>query len=1703
MRKVFPLLYGICVSMLSLLSAQTTYSQTLAFPGAEGFGRFATGARGVAQPQVYTVTNLNDTGSGSFRDAVSQPGRFVVFAVGGIINLKSVVAVAKNITIAAQTAPGDGIVLFNKTVSFSNSSNTIARYLRIRLGATDNAGKDASGIASGNNIILDHMSLTWGMDEVFSINWDSKGPAPDNITLQNSIIGQGLHRQNHSAGGLIQTPDGGRVSLLRNLYISNKTRNPKVKGINEFVNNVVYNWGNGNRLGEEMNYGWSGDAYIMGGESQGVSEVNIINNYFVGGPNTPPSKTTPFSRGSGNFYLYGAGNYFDNNQNGQLDGAAVPANIIGYPGITDDGFKPQPFAYPAANPQLTAAQAYQWIIDHAGAGYPRRDEVDQLMIDEVKSRGTAGLYVYRETDLPLNNGGLGNVFSAPAAPDNDIDGLPDAWEDANGLNKNDPADAVTLNTAHPGYLNIEVYINGITDVVPPDYIRPPSDLTLTATSSETPVPSSTVVLNWADNSANEQNFVLERSADNITYTVVGTLNANITTYSDEQGLNPNTTYYYRIKAVNATDQSSYCAVASIKTPPIPTAPAIPLISYPTNNFQYAEITDGALTLKWTGSSNTEKFTVYFGTSPLALEMKAEPAYSAAPSLKITGITESTTYYWRIDATNTKGISTGETWSFRTSKTIPKGIIGHWSFDDTEGIQVTDSTSYLNHGILGLDDDNSSIRTAGKKKNGLDFSTADVSSYVVSVPHEDQLYLDKNSFTISFWMKANATMLPQDNNSSAYLLCKGSITKNAVTKATGKRFDIEFKNKQFRFAIDDDNDANGGGKDELQAIATSFFNDEWVYVTVIRDVENKKLKLYQNGMLFKEVAIVKANAGIGEVSSLVIGNIGEYEFLSTANQSAPYRGMLDELKMYNYVLTDTEIMTEFYTDPQPMRAYNPFPATAGVTELTDRTAVSWTTGLKTNSFEVYLGSSADNMVLLGKTTADKPTFLFKGLNINTSYFWRVDALGTGGKTTGQVWTFNTAKFRLGLTGHWQLDEQSGLMAADSSRYANHGALQNFSAYEWANDARFKGSLKFTTPLTNGAIVVPDAEQIRFDKSSFSLSMWVKIEATTSPDCYLIQKGTFEATTGKWYGLQLRSNVLTFAIDDGITKSNLDISINKAPYNLLAQGWKNITAVRDAGSNVLKIYIDGVLAGSKSSAGTTGTIGQQRPLLLGNSTENKPYKEAMDDVRIYNYALTDAQITDLFNGATLVKKVSNISPRDSTVNLSADRITFIWTGDAEQYNLYLGKSADSLSLQQEGIKTESLTVENLSYLTRYFWRVDAVDDGEIATGNTWTFQTQAIPIPVIDPGQVFTVKELSPAGTAIRKITAKDPLGYTLKNWRIISNPDPDKNGMTAFKIDSISGLISVNDPGDFDYFKTPTMEITAMVDNRKLTSVPEKVLINVLFVNQAPTMNDIPAQVLCQDAGVKVMHLSGISAGRESSQTVAISVSDSLGQFDMLKAELKNKGTAQIRYRLKPGASGAASFVVTVTDNGGTENGGTNSLSKTVNLQVNALPDLQITASSPLDIQLGQSITLTASGGSNYKWERSSGLFGNLSGPSITVRPLQTTTYKVSSKNASGCTSEKEVTVIVSWILKPHNVLTPNGDGNNDLFTIANLELFPDNELKVVDRFGKLLYRKKGYNNDWNGYYNGAPLPEGTYYYTITYSKSEKPMTGFIMLIRSR
>lgn len=440
----------VSVSLFCLaFSLQAEAADLLSFPSAEGFGRYTLGARAVSAPEIYHVTNLNDSGTGSFRDAVSQSGRIVVFDVSGIINLESTLIFSGNSIIAGQTAPGDGIMLYGDRVSFSGASNLIVRYLRIRMGINGTSSKDAAGVANGANMIFDHVSVTWGRDETFSISWDNKGTEPGNITIQNSIIGQGL--QTHSCGGLVQT-DGG-VTLFRNLYIDNKTRNPKVKGLNQFVNNVVYNWG-------------GGGGYIMGG-SAGDSWASIEDNYFIKGPST--GSTAAFVRSTETFQVYQKNNYLDYDLDGSLNGSVAAESIFSGATVVSSysGFSNAPQVHPTILSQTSATEAYEIVVNDVGASFPARDEVDTYIINELKSLGSKGELISNESALGLSNG-VGTLASGTKPTDSDNDGMPDSWEDKMGLNKNNASDAISKDAS--GYLYIELYINGLVEKTTEPYL---------------------------------------------------------------------------------------------------------------------------------------------------------------------------------------------------------------------------------------------------------------------------------------------------------------------------------------------------------------------------------------------------------------------------------------------------------------------------------------------------------------------------------------------------------------------------------------------------------------------------------------------------------------------------------------------------------------------------------------------------------------------------------------------------------------------------------------------------------------------------------------------------------------------------------------------------------------------------------------------------------------------------------------------------------------------------------------------------------------------------------------------------------------------------------------------------------------------------------------------------------------------------------
>jgi autotransporter-associated beta strand protein len=538
-----------CVALILLISFVQNHvsAQLPAFPGAEGFGKFATGGR---TGTVYHVTNLNNSGAGSLRDAVSSPNRIVVFDVAGVIRITERMIVSANIYLAGQTAPGEGITVYGNGWSFSGAHNTICRYMKIRMGIVGTSGKDANGLENGNNVIFDHCSISWGRDENFSIN----STTANGITIQNCIISQGL--LTHSAGGLIQNDNG--ITLYRNLYVDNGTRNNKVKGVGQYVNNIVYNWKAG--------------AYIMGGDSEGSSYVNAVGNCFIQGPEDGVS---PFSGANALFRIYASDNISDSNRNGIFDAYQIPQSEYGG-GPT---FQASPYAYPIL-PTVAANTLLANSLPTVGASLPYRDYADYYVVNEVKSFGKKGELIANEAVLPFGAPNTWALWPGTARVDTDNDGMPNAWETANGTNPN-LNDAMVVTAS--GYTNIENYINGINAASSQDYLRAPLKLKMDSATQNN------LYLSWLDYTEKELGYIVERKI-NGTWTQIGTTGVDINYYT-VTGMAPEEADTFRVKAFNATLTSGYSNELIAKTKPV----QVPVLD--PNSF--------APDLTWTGSINQD------------------------------------------------------------------------------------------------------------------------------------------------------------------------------------------------------------------------------------------------------------------------------------------------------------------------------------------------------------------------------------------------------------------------------------------------------------------------------------------------------------------------------------------------------------------------------------------------------------------------------------------------------------------------------------------------------------------------------------------------------------------------------------------------------------------------------------------------------------------------------------------------------------------------------------------------------------------------------------------------------------------------------------------------------------------------------------------------------------------------------------------
>jgi hypothetical protein len=867
------------LAIIVLIFTANSYGDVPAFPGAEGWGAYALGGRG---GDVYHVTNLDDNGLGSLRYGITSAGgtsstpRTIVFDVSGTIQLTSNLNVNKSyITIAGQTAPGDGICLRDRNLAIS-ASHIIIRYIRARLGDESLTESDAVSINSGSNIIMDHVSASWSVDEVFSCS--TYNPNLTNVTVQWSIISEGLwhsvhDKGTHSYGALIRGCYDAKFSYHHNLFAHNYSRNPRPGNYDstvangnpywedpcgllfDFRNNVLYNWG-GNRPGYDA-------------DLDSVCRYNYVGNYAKAGYNGTNGYL--YSAGCKYFKGYYTGNYFKGTY------AADDWPWVYWSGTWTTAQKnayKQSVPFPTGPIQTdTALDAYQRVLNHAGTSVPVRDSVDTRVVNDV-IYGTGEII-----DTQSQVGGWPTLNSLPAPTDTDQDGMPDSWETANGLNPNDAADRNYYNL-NSNYTNLEVYLNSLIpvgtyseDTAPPTpdpmtWQTPPqsagaAQITMTATTA---VDASGVEYYFACISGGGHDSGWQDSS----------------TYIDT-GLTAGVTYTYQVKARDKSlnqYETGWSNPASATPQTDITAPApdpMTWASIPT------AVSSTVITMTATTAADISGVEYYFAN---ITDPNRDSGWQDGTTFTDTGLAPSTTYIYQVKARDKSPLQNETGWSSPAGDTTLDPAVlyppaAYWTFNETGGSIAHDVTG--NPALVGtLQGTTQPSWTAGYYGNGLTFAAGGGRVYV---PSTSVIDFGDEDLSVALW-----AIQPTSFSGQYELFIKGTIGGGAFP-GSGKRYELYRKDADFRFAIDDN-----ATKSELSMPVGNFCTGNWVHIVAVRDTVANQIRLYSNGVLRGT-----ANDNTGNISQAEPLYIADGVFTP---------GSIDDVRIYRYALTQEQI-TEIY------------------------------------------------------------------------------------------------------------------------------------------------------------------------------------------------------------------------------------------------------------------------------------------------------------------------------------------------------------------------------------------------------------------------------------------------------------------------------------------------------------------------------------------------------------------------------------------------------------------------------------------------------------------------------------------------------------------------------------------------------------------------------------------------------------------------
>ncbi|MGY6521478.1 MAG: LamG-like jellyroll fold domain-containing protein [Mongoliitalea sp.] len=1239
----------------------------LAFPGAEGFGKYATGGRGGV---VYIVTNLNDSGQGSLREALeAREPRVVVFEVSGTIDLKSQINVRHgNLTVAGQTAPGDGITIRNYPIIVRDSQNVIFRYIRSRLGdlfvndsTNPSINEDAFTILNSKNVIIDHCSFSWSTDEVLGIERSY------DITIQNSIISEPLAAYN-PLGSL---NSGDRLSYYKNVYAHARIRNPAIShlvenGLHDIRNILVYNWG---------------FRAIDGGA---FNNINIINSYFKPGPATllPSAETiisqrflfpTRFNddpKTYGKFFL--SGNFMptiDLSRNQwlgvRLESSDLTSQFLESLKNKDSNGNLIPFSIPENlySENLSAQVAYNEILTSVGASH-KRDLVDERIINEVRNgiatfknsrNGTPGI-IHTQRDV----GGWPSLKTTQAPLDSDRDGMPDAWEIANGLNPNEPDDK-GFNLS-PYYTNIEIYINSI---VKNPINKVPSRVVLTLPSQNgiNVVPVD-VSFAWTPLS-NAQSYTLQLSKVSDFSSGVTTVN-NITNHSIVYpALDPNSTYFWRVRARNSSGNGPYSVTGTFRTSSTNTVPGRTVLLGPGQDAQGVGL---APLFTWAQVPNAKSYRIQVSTtsdfSSLVINQSNLPTNQFQATVRLL---ENRTYFWRVRASNDTGYgSNSVTGTFRTVNfnTSPTPVVAispfngvavnpvnvqlQWVENPTAEryqIQVSQDPNFQNSIISSSNFEGGMhviptlasntvyywrIRGVNRSGNGNFSSVYQFKTKAFSEKPEQVILAnpvhDSNIFSTSIQFTWEADPIAQsyrfqlstNPNFSSFVSNVGGLT------GTSRTVSNLTTNRDYYWRVQALNEAGAGEFSEVRKVrAATFsgtppatnlispFNESVVgATTVLFSWENQpntefyRLEVSEQINFSSTVLVRNSIRGTSIAIEGLQANKTYFWRIRTSNPAGT--GQRSEIWSFRTVSTEINLYPTTLIAPQKAATFqNP------------SISFAWERVSEATAYHLQVSERSDfSSIAFQNQTINATSFSLSTLTSGKVYFWRVRVRnGSIFSAWSDAWNFSIGSqdnlLNMGLVGYWPMEEGSGNRMLDQSGNNLHATIQNTSNVTWV--AGKEGKAINLNGNTGRFGVVPHQAVLNIP-NAITLAAWVRPAE--------VGRGTIlHKNPGNGFELWLDSSgLIEFRLNRGSNGSTYRL-LSKYNYSTDVNKWIHVAATFDGTTST--IYINGNEDATATYApfqiGTTSG-----ELTIGALGTIQRWRGDLDEVRLYNRSLNRNEI-----------------------------------------------------------------------------------------------------------------------------------------------------------------------------------------------------------------------------------------------------------------------------------------------------------------------------------------------------------------------------------------------------------------------------------------------------------------------------------------------